>query len=240
VGEATAQVWWARRTDARPGLAEVLDDTERTRWTRYRKTEDQERFLVGCALAKTVAATCTGQSAADVRLDRTCTECGAPHGKPRVVGMDLELSVSHSGDLIAVAAAKGARLGVDVERDEGRRDSDGLARFILGEGERPQEAGAVEPRVFLRAWTRKEAVTKATGDGLRVPFTQVVVSGADEPPRVIAWPYQDSPDSVSLFDLDAPDGYLAALAVIGRCDRVDIRNGSALLSGVEASPGAGR
>ena len=233
-------MWWARRTDARPGLAEVFDDTERTRWTRYRKTEDQDRFLVGCALAKAVAARYTRQSAAYVRLDRTCSECGAPHGKPRVVGTDLELSVSHSGDLIAVAASKGAPLGVDVERDEGRRDSDGLARFILGEGERPQEAGAVEPRVFLRAWTRKEAVTKATGDGLRVPFTQVVVSGADEPPRVVAWPYPDSPDSVSLFDLDAPDGYRAALAVIGRCDRVDIRDGSALLNGVEASPGAGR
>jgi 4'-phosphopantetheinyl transferase len=232
-------VWWARRTDARPGLTEVFDDTERTRWTRYRKTEDQERFLVGCALAKTVAARYTGQAAASVRLDRTCTECGAPHGKPRVVGTDLGLSVSHSGDLIVVAAAEGAALGVDVERYEGRRDSEGLAQFILAEGERPQ-AGSVEPRVFLRAWTRKEAVTKATGDGMRVPFTQVVISGADEPPRVIAWPYPESPESVSLFDLDAPDGYQAALAVIGRCDRVDIRDGSALLSGVEASPGAGR
>jgi 4'-phosphopantetheinyl transferase len=239
VGEATAQVWWARRTDARPGLAEVFDDTERTRWTRYRRPEDQERFLVGCALAKTVAATYTGQQAADVRLDRTCAECGAPHGKPRAVGTDLELSVSHSGDLIVVAAANGAPLGVDVERDDGRRDTEALARFILAEGERPP-AGAGEPRVFLRAWTRKEAVTKATGDGLRVPFTQVVVSGADEPPRVIAWPYPGSPDGVSLFDLDAPDGYLAALAVIGGCDRVDIRDGSALLSGMEASPGAGR
>jgi 4'-phosphopantetheinyl transferase len=239
VGEVTAQVWWARRTDARPGLAEVFDDTERTRWTRYRKTEDQDRFLVGCALAKAVAATYTGQQAADVRLDRTCTECGAPHGKPRVVGTDLELSVSHSGDLIVVAASSGAVLGVDVERNDGRRDTEALTRFILAEGERPP-AGADEPRVFLRAWTRKEAVTKATGDGLRVPFSQVVVSGADEPPRVIAWPYPDSPDSVSLFDLEAPDGYLAALAVIGGCDRVDIRDGSALLSGTAASPGAGR
>jgi 4'-phosphopantetheinyl transferase len=155
------------------------------------------------------------------------------------VGADLGLSVSHSGDLIVVAAAEGAPLGVDVERYEGRRDSEGLAQFILAEGERPQ-AGSVEPRVFLRAWTRKEAVTKATGDGLRVPFTQVVVSGADEPPRVVAWPYPDSPDSVSMFDLDAPDGYLAALAVIGGCGGVDIGDGSVLLSGAQANPGAGR
>jgi 4'-phosphopantetheinyl transferase len=227
-----AEVWWARRTDARAGLAGVFDDTERTRWTRLRKHEDQQRFLVGCALAKTVAARYTGQKATAVRLDRTCTECGEPHGKPRVVGADLELSVSHSGDLIAVAAANGAPLGVDVERNDGRRDTEALARFILGEAERPE--AAADPRAFLRAWTRKEAVTKATGDGLRVPFTQVIVSGADEPPRVIAWPYPEPPDRVSLFDLDAADGYLAALAVIGRCDRVDIGDGSALLNGTAA------
>jgi hypothetical protein len=35
---------------------------------------------------------------------------------------------------------------------------------------------------------------------------------------------------VSLRDLDAADGYVAALAVIGRCEAVRARDGSALLA----------
>jgi len=35
---------------------------------------------------------------------------------------------------------------------------------------------------------------------------------------------------VSLLDLDADTGYVAALAVIGRCDAVRARDGSALLA----------
>jgi 4'-phosphopantetheinyl transferase len=50
----TVHVWWARRLDASDRQAGLLDDTERQRWAAYRRDEDRERFLVGCALAKTV------------------------------------------------------------------------------------------------------------------------------------------------------------------------------------------
>ena len=73
-------------------------------------------------------------------------------------------------------------------------------------------------------------MTKATGDGLRVPFTDVVVAGAEGVPRLVAWPYPQAPRSVSLHDLDAGQGYVAALAVIGRCDTVRAGDGSALLT----------
>ena len=83
---------------------------------------------------------------------------------------------------------------------------------------------------FLVAWTRKEAVTKATGDGMRATFSEVIVAADDGPPRVVAWPYPRSPGDVSLLDLDAAEGYVAALAVIGRCETVRARDGSALLA----------
>jgi hypothetical protein len=73
-------------------------------------------------------------------------------------------------------------------------------------------------------------VTKATGDGLRAAFSDVVVAADAGPPRLLSWPYERSVQSVSLFDLDADPGYLAALAVIGRCETVRARDGSALLA----------
>jgi 4'-phosphopantetheinyl transferase len=236
--DGTAGVWWARRQDAAPWLASLLDDAERERWAAYRREADRERFLVGCALAKTVVAACTGQRPARVSFDRTCGQCGKPHGKPAVRGGGPELSVSHSGDLVAVALAT-APVGVDVEQLDGRArgrgggDPAALGRIVLAEEERAALA-AIEPegraRAFLVAWTRKEAVTKARGDGLRVPFGEVVVAADLAAPRVTAWPYPQDPRSVSLLDLDPGPGYVAALAVIGRCHAAPARDGSALLT----------
>jgi 4'-phosphopantetheinyl transferase len=242
LADGIAEVWWARRQDASPRLAGLLDETEQERWTTYRREADQDRFLVGCALAKTVIAGYTGRRPEEVRFDRTCRRCGRPHGKPVAGG--LEHSVTHSGDLVAVAVAR-SPVGVDVEQADGRPrplgggDGDGggdpesLARLVLAERERASLSvthPAARAHAFLVAWTRKEAVTKAAGEGLAMPFKDVVVSPAGQPPRLIAWPYPQAPHDVSLFDLDAQPGYVAALAVIGRCDTVRARDGSALLS----------
>jgi len=235
----TADVWWARRQDAADRHLALLDQTERQRWAGYRHDADRERFLVGCALAKMVIAGCTGRRPVQVALDRTCRRCGKPHGKPAIKGSRLELSVAHSGDLVAVAIAT-APVGVDVEQFEGRArllggdgDPDALARLVLADEEKAALAAIPRPgraRAFLVAWTRKEAVTKATGDGLRAVFTEVVVAADQGGPRLVAWPYPQPPQSVTLHDLDAEPGYVAALAVIGRCDTVRARDGSALLA----------
>ena len=238
----TADVWWARRQDAAARHMSLLDQAEQRRYSSYRQEQDRERFLVGCALAKTVLAGYDGsQDPAAIRFDRTCPQCGQPHGKPRAAGSGLQHSVAHSGDLVAVAVAR-APVGVDVEQLDGRRrpvgghdDPDALARLVFSGAERAALATAdpaARARDFLVAWTRKEAVTKATGDGLRVPFSQVVVAADAGPPRVISWPYPQPPDSVSLLDLDPGPGYVAALAVIGLCGAVRERDGSALLAAV--------
>jgi 4'-phosphopantetheinyl transferase len=247
--DGTADVWWARRQDASDRHALLLDATERRRWAAYRREEDRARFLAGCALAKTALARYTGLRPADVRFDRTCDQCGEPHGKPVIdagviesgviEGGAVEHSVAHSGDLIAVAVAR-TPVGVDVEQLDGRPhplggdgDPEALAHLVLSPAEQAVLA-AVPPagraRAFLVAWTRKEAVTKATGDGLRAAFSDVVVAADAGPPRLVSWPYERSPQSVSLLDLDAVPGYVAALAVIGRCEAVRARDGSALLA----------
>ena len=232
----TAHVWWARRQDAGPGHVALLDETERRRWAAYRRDADRDRFLVGCALAKTAIAACTGRRLAEVSFDRTCRQCGKPHGKPATRDSGVEHSVTHSGDLVAVAVAT-APIGVDVEQLDrqwhGQGDASALAPMVLAAQEQAVLAAMPPPargRQFLIAWTRKEAVTKAIGEGLRASFSDVIVAADAGAPRLVSWPYPHPADGVSLHDLDPGPGYVAALAVIGRCELVQAGDGSALLS----------
>ena len=129
-----------------PRLSGLLDHAERERWAAYRRDADRDRFLVGCGLAKTVIAAGTGQRPAEVSFDRACRQCGKPHGKPAVRGGDLEFSVAHSGDLVAVAVAT-APLGVDVEQLEDARAS--WAATI-----RTRSPAWCSPRKSGRRWPR--------------------------------------------------------------------------------------
>ena len=80
----TVHVWLARRHDASARHAGLLDETEQGRWAAYRRDEDRQRFLAGCALAKIAIAQYTGQRPAEVRFARTCRRCGQSHGKPAI------------------------------------------------------------------------------------------------------------------------------------------------------------
>lgn len=202
-----------------------MDETERNRYAGYRRDEDKERFLVGCALAKAAVGHLTGADPVSVRLDRTCSDCGKPHGKPSTPG--AELSVSHSGDWIVVATTGSASVGVDVEQIRETHDTEALAKYVLADAEL---GSRVQGDGFFTIWARKEAVTKATGDGIRVPFREVIVSAPDAAARVLAWPYPDPPESVTLIDLEPDPGYKAALAVLGGCDQVIERDAAELFA----------
>ena len=136
----------------------------------------------------------------DLRPVRRAARQAGHRGRGRR-GQAVEHSVAHSGDLVAVAVAR-TPVGVDVEQLDGRPhplggdgDPEALARLVLSAAERAALA-AVPPagraRAFLVAWTRKEAVTKATGDGLRAAFSDVVVAADAGPPRLVSWPYERS------------------------------------------------
>jgi hypothetical protein len=86
-------------------------------------------------------------------------------GRPRVPG--LAVSVSYTRQVVAVAAAYGGPVGVDLEEIR-ERDVAGLAgrwfapRELEWMGRQGDELVA-----FLQLWTAKEAVGKALGRGLR-------------------------------------------------------------------------
>ncbi|MDP8960015.1 MAG: 4'-phosphopantetheinyl transferase superfamily protein [Actinomycetota bacterium] len=192
--------------------ATLLDEQERSRAGRYRFAADRARFVLGAVLLRAAAAHVLGVPAASIALDRSCDECGGPHGRPRVIDADTQVSVSHSGDIVAVALTAEGPVGVDVEAVVHRNGSD--YREICSSVCTPDEQLFVTGReAFLTFWTRKEAVLKATGHGLRLPMTDVVVTPPEQQPALVSFPAAAVPQC-RMADIDAGEWYRAAVAVL--------------------------
>ncbi|MFI9547076.1 4'-phosphopantetheinyl transferase family protein [Streptomyces sp. NPDC052016] len=239
------QVWWARRDDGHPGLLTLLDPVERARYEATVAPADKERFLLGCALSRLALGDLLGVPPADVPLRRVCPRCGGPHGKvalavpPASAYADVDFSVTHSGDVIGVAVCRGASVGLDVEEYAGGLDVGTAATSALT----PTELTALYARpsaerhsAFLRTWTRKEAVLKALGVGLRLPLRELEVSAPQAPPAVLAWPDRLAAPrpTAALADMVVDGAHPASVAVVGartvRIDRIDRRDASAAVA----------
>jgi 4'-phosphopantetheinyl transferase len=211
MGPTECAVLW---TDPRAiGLEEfgLLDDVERSRVRRLHRPDDQARFVSATALLRRAVAAETGLRPSAVVLDRSCPTCGRPHGRPRLPGLDIHASIAHSGNIVGVALTRVGLVGLDVEELK-ERDFMTLGRHVLDSDE------AVSSSLdFYRYWTRKEAVVKATGDGMAIGLSQVRVTGPDQPPRLLSYPTRPRL-TAEIRDLFPSPSYPAALAVITTSD----------------------
>ncbi|WP_448638765.1 4'-phosphopantetheinyl transferase family protein [Geodermatophilus sp. URMC 63] len=211
-------MWWACPGDVRPEHDTLLGDADLARRDRLAHPADRQRLTTGAAVARLVLGAALGTPPAALRIDRTCTACGSPHGRPRLLDAEgLHFSVSHSGHCVAVAVLPGSPVGVDVE--EVGRFAPGevgeLAGCALPSRERDYLArlpAAQQPWAFTVSWVRREAVLKATGQGLGVPPDELVLTPPSTPPRVL---HRNGSEPVWLHDLLAPAGVVAALAGVG-------------------------
>src|SRR5690348_2316687 len=100
-------VYWTRPSIDWSAAERWLTAGERERLVAYRRAEDRARFVAAAGLLRLVVGERLGRPPASVAIDRTCPDCERPHGRPTVVGGALSVSVSHSGDRVAVAVVAG-------------------------------------------------------------------------------------------------------------------------------------
>jgi 4'-phosphopantetheinyl transferase len=210
-------VWFARPQGSKR-LADALSAADRARYEALARPADRARFATGRLLARAVAAHALGWPVADVRLTTRCRRCGGPHGKPYVAGAPLELSIAHAHHRVVVAAHARAPVGVDVEPLESVTKVAALGRNLLSAAEQTHVAALAvrdRPAALLAYWVRKEAILKATGDGLGVPLSAVTVSPPDQPARLLGWDGPGvGPPSAAMADVSVGADYLASVAVL--------------------------
>lgn len=108
------------------------------------------------------------------------------YGKPALAGEDFHFNFSHSAEHLIMASAD-TSVGCDIEIN--RHGYKNLANKYLHPNElkifNEIKTDAAQEQMFLRLWTRKEAIAKCLGLGIPLGFKDIDVSGALESESVI-------------------------------------------------------
>jgi 4'-phosphopantetheinyl transferase len=198
-------------------LGDVLSDPERVRAGQLCSERDRRRSVAARGLLRVILSRYLGIPPDQLRIRPGET------GKPVLAvsqGSGIEFSVSHSSGLVLYAVTWGRRIGVDIERVRVVADWAGVPGRVFSPREHavfrhlpPDQQRAA----FFRAWTRKEACTKAWEQGLACPLGRIDVSLAPyEPERPLS--VEGDPGASarwSLQDMAPAPGYAAALATEG-------------------------
>lgn len=205
-----------------PELLATLDDAEQSVAARFVRPGDRSRYEAAHVGLRVVLAACgrTGMAALTI-IRAPCRRCGAPHGKPvQLDRPEVGFSLARAGPFALVAVAAGP-VGVDLEPVAGQ-PSPNLVRSICTPDEmRALDTAGAPPANVLRIWTRKEALLKATGEGLtRDPRTvEVGLGGAT------------TVDGFRVTDVDVGvAGYVAAASWAGSGPR-RLRLGAVVVDG---------
>jgi len=210
-------VWsWTFTGPKEPAQADLnlLDADELKQTARYHFGRDQVRYSLCHANMRRILASYL-QKPPESLIFRE-----AEGGKPELVltpsDLPLRFNLSHSKSLALLAVTLGAEVGVDVEdvrpieRDVAKRffSTAEIASMSPLDGEEWLDA-------FYRCWTRKEAILKVEGLGLRIPLDSFDVSVLPGQPAALlaARPEAKLTAHWQLHALYPAEGVMAAVAV---------------------------
>ncbi|SMC95725.1 4'-phosphopantetheinyl transferase family protein [Pedobacter nyackensis] len=146
---------------------DILNDQEITKASRFLKTKDAESYIVTRYVLRNLLAHFVLIPPADIHFHFSSDK------KPKVDG--IEFNISHSGNFIIIAISL-APIGIDIEFINQNFDFDPLMNAIFNE----EESSLINKNAdrllwFYVLWTRKEAILKASGEGLTEDLTKLNV-----------------------------------------------------------------
>ena len=144
-------------------VSSLLSHAERQQGERFRFSIHRNRYLATRCFERTVLGRALKIDPESVRIERT------PLGKPFVRDSEVRYSLSHSENVAVIALAT-REVGVDIEHLRELPDADELASRMFPLQDAELIVRLPQPRQstrFLQQWVLREAVLKATGEGLQ-------------------------------------------------------------------------
>jgi 4'-phosphopantetheinyl transferase len=205
---STAEIHiWRASLDLSPlrleELAQTLTSDELQRAERFRFQVDRCRFIAGRGTLRAILGRYLNTRPEHIRfryaasgkpaLDPSAGELTVNPNQPAIAQpvnrSVLEFNLSHSQALMVCAVSQSYQVGIDLEHVRSITDLEGLTQRFFS----PQEHLAIQSlaadqrvRSFFQHWTCKEALLKATGEGL-ADLSKIEISIANQEAKLIRW-----------------------------------------------------
>lgn len=177
---------------------------EQQRALRYQQSLSRDRFIIARGILRVLLSHYVGCPPPNLELTY------GVHGKPALgaTALPLEFNLTHSDDIALYAFTLQQPLGIDLERVRSEVNYWAIARRFFSVAEQAYLQSlppASQAEGFFQLWTYKEAWVKAKGGSVFSGLQQLAITAIDTPQTLA---------EQGLLALDAPEGYVAALAIL--------------------------
>jgi 4'-phosphopantetheinyl transferase len=226
LGENQVDIWLIDVAGQEDGVErdrQVLSPDEVRRADRFYFEKDRWRFTKARSAMRHILGRYAGRPPQELAFSY------GPKGKPELSGelekSGIKFNLSHSHELAFLAVTRRLTVGVDIERINPEFATEDVAeRFFSANEVRCLQALPSLERAdaFFSCWTRKEAYIKALGEGLSVPLDSFEVAFGPQIPAALLAVRFDPGEKTrwSMYDIEAGQGYKAALVVEGKEHRL--------------------
>lgn len=204
-------------------IPQYLSSDERERYSRFKLQLHRDRFARGRRALRLLIGRYLNKDTEAIQFEYGSS--GKPKLKESPTNISLFFNASHCDSTMLVGFSTNGDIGIDVETNRDLPDEPKIVnrffskREILAYSSLPK---ALRSQGFINAWTRKEAILKATGEGLQRSLDSFSVSLDPRQPCEIQdfTSFKDESISWSLIDLSSPPCYTAAAAVQNEVSKV--------------------
>jgi 4'-phosphopantetheinyl transferase len=214
---------WAAELDGSDVIIEayeeLLSPSEAVRSNRFHFARDRNRYVARHGILRLLLGAYMHSEPQDIEIHSDSK--GKPHVVNRAPESDLQFSMSHSSGLVVFTFGQSVGIGVDIEKIRAFPELSGVVGHNFAPAEIKEINSSPERArlgVFFQLWARKEAILKASGDGLSLDLRCVDVSAVEAGRG--AWSIrkiegQGLVREFQLMDLSIAPGFAAAIATAG-------------------------
>ena len=202
----------------------LLSIEEHQRANRFHFENDKHSFIVYHACKRLILSEYLKQAPKEIVISFQ------EKGKPFLKNTPLTFNLSHTKEMAILAVSSDVEVGVDIEKIKNSADYLAIAKRFFHPDEYHQLMNTENPQkqldTFFTLWTAKEAILKATGEGIAAGLNNFSVQHDDSHPKILKHTYSRD---IALTLLQTPANYVAVLAITGEKKSIVYRELSILL-----------
>jgi 4'-phosphopantetheinyl transferase len=165
-------IWSVRYSDLRSDfsfVSEFLSKRERDKSSRFSDPADSRRYVLRHGMMRYILGEYTGSEPELLPLVEDMN--GKPGLDPKSEFREFSFSLSHTNQIVSLGVMKNYRIGIDIVKTDPGYPIYEICDYLFTSAEKEFMRG-IEPaqrnQMFFRIWALKEAIVKATGEGIRM------------------------------------------------------------------------